>query len=107
MGDKINYKILDTGEFKQNKEGFFPGSKHINLDYLYLVDGQVIKGLKELFEVLKIMDDNIFNYHVKGGVNDFANWVKYRFKQRYLARSLELAKDRETMTKILFIHQFV
>lgn len=76
-------------------------------EYFRLADGRELKSLHDLFEALKTMDDNLFFHHVRGKDNDFAFWIRDVFKQRYLARAVQLAKNKDDMSKILFIHQFV
>jgi acetate kinase len=57
--------------------------------YFVLCDGRIIKDLKELIEILKTIEQKTFEYHVNDSKNDFASWIKYVFKSRHLAETIE------------------
>lgn len=61
----------------------------------YMIDGIVLSDLSELSEAFDRMSEDIFNYHVREGNNDFANWVKFVFKEEELAKNIEKQKTPE------------
>jgi len=63
--------------------------------YFMVVDGSVIKDLKELASALDKMSDDSFYYHVNEWKNDFYNWTKNVFKELELAEKLLEAGTRE------------
>jgi len=66
-----------------------------------LSDGRKLKSLRDLRNSLENMSDNIFNKHVYGRKNDFANWVKKIFNEPELARIIRKCKSIETFLSML------
>ena len=68
--------------------------------YFWVVDGTVIRSLKELAEAIDAMDNNIFQHHANSERNDFATWVKDVFELENLSRELRTttSKDRTVIT---------
>jgi len=54
-----------------------------------LHNGKLLKDLDELVHFLRIVDKKTFEYHVNDSKNDFANWIKYVFKNKRLAETIE------------------
>lgn len=63
--------------------------------------GPVAKNLGELRDAFLEIDDDLYNYHAKGEVNDYAKWVREAFDEKELADKLETAKTRKRANKIL------
>jgi len=57
--------------------------------YFVLQGGKVLKDLDELVHFLRIVDKKTFEYHVNDSKNDFANWIRYVFKNRKLAEAID------------------
>ena len=66
-----------------------------------LRNGQEIKTLKELADVLISMDDETFNHHVNQNDNHFANWVKDIFKNNELAEKIRAQSTRGELLNAL------
>lgn len=73
--------------------------------YFILIDGSVIKSLRELGNSLEEMSEDTFYYHVNEIKNDFHNWVKNVFKEMELAEKLFEAetKDRHVIEVLKFL----
>jgi acetate kinase len=56
--------------------------------YFVLHGGKVIKDLNELVQTLKTIDKKTFEYHVTDSKNDFANWIRYVFRNWKLAETI-------------------
>ncbi len=69
-----------------------------------LVNGQVLKNVKELADVLDKLEDVVFNHHVTNNRNDFANWLRDVFKEIDLAREIAGCKDKDKMQLVLYKH---
>ncbi|NQU98222.1 hypothetical protein HQ533_02040 [Candidatus Woesearchaeota archaeon] len=63
--------------------------------------GEKIKSIKELLEVMRYMNNEIYFSHVNHKNNDFANWIRYVFHNKKLAERIEKAKTRFETIKIL------
>lgn len=50
---------------------------------------KIIHDLKELVDILKHIDKKTFEYHVNDSKNDFSNWIRYVFKLKKLAESID------------------
>lgn len=67
----------------------------------YLANGKAIKSVNALKEELKVMPDQLFKVHVTNEKNDFANWIKYVFKDEKLAQDMMKTKDKLVTAKII------
>ncbi len=56
--------------------------------YFYFVNGQRVKNVKELAEIMDKLEQEVFDYHVNAERNDFHNWVKGVFNDVELAEKL-------------------
>ena len=74
--------------------------------YFFLHGGGELKSLEELFVELQTMDHAVFSHHVSAERNDFATWVRDVMGDKYLAKNLALAKNRDEMLKMLFMALF-
>ncbi len=43
----------------------------------HLVDGRMIRSVRQLIEAIKTMDQWVFEYHVNSQKNDFIQWIEY------------------------------
>lgn len=69
-----------------------------------LCNGQPVKNVKELADILEKLEDHVFSHHVRPGHNDFSAWVKDVFKDAELAEKLTGVKDKEHMQLVLYKH---
>jgi alpha-amylase len=67
----------------------------------YCKDGKVFRNLRDLYEGLKIMNSEIFSFHVNDEKNDFVNWIRACIGDEVLAEKLEELREKETIIKIL------
>ncbi len=65
----------------------------------WLCDGRALKNLDELANVLENIDDNVWNYHVNAGKNDFANWIENVFGCKSLGSAIRKVKNPKTAAK--------
>jgi len=68
---------------------------------LWIINGDIIKSIRELLKELKIMNDEAFRYHVNKEKNDFAKWVREVIGDRQLAAGLKKAKTRDRAVKAI------
>ncbi len=62
-----------------------------------LHDGSKIYSIKDLFDRLQSMDENVFYHHVTPERNDFANWIRDVFKEEGLASRVSACKTKKEM----------
>lgn len=74
--------------------------------YFYLHGGGALKSLEELFVELQTMEPHVYAHHVTEERNDFANWVRDVMGDRFLARNIELHREKDQLLKLLFINLF-
>lgn len=74
--------------------------------YFYVQGGETLTSLEELFAELQTMDKQTYHHHVNEERNDFANWVRDVMGDRFLAKNIELATERDQVLKLLFINLF-
>lgn len=74
--------------------------------HFFLHGGGTLTTLDELFAELQTMDRHVYDHHVNEERNDFANWVRDVMGDRFLAKNIELSKDRDQLLKHLFINLF-
>ncbi len=70
-------------------------------EYFYMNNGVVLKNLHDLIDVLEVVDDDTYNFHVNGQKNDFAKWVGNVFKDSNLAGMLQQSKSKAEMIEII------
>ena len=85
-------KILNQLDFYND----VPTDKHFLLN-----NGMVAKNLHELMNLIEVIDDKAFNYHVNKKRNDFGEWIKDVVRNEELAKKVGAAKTREEMLVIL------
>ncbi len=72
--------------------------------YFILANGQPIKNVKELADVLEHLADDVFRHHVTDDKNDFANWVQHVFEDVDLAKEISGTKDKHHTRIVLYKH---
>lgn len=74
--------------------------------YFYLHDGGSLSSLDELFTELQTMEPHVWSHHVNRTRNDFSTWVRDVMQDRFLAKNIEMAKEKDDLLKLLFINLF-
>ncbi|MCX6273538.1 MAG: DUF5752 family protein [Bacteroidetes bacterium] len=67
----------------------------------YLVNGQVINNLKELYTMIHNMPEEVFFHHVTAQRNDFSNWVHDVMGDKPLAAKIAKAATPVMLTDLL------
>jgi len=69
----------------------------------FKIDGmQTIRTVRELVQLLKSSEgQSVYEKHVHGETNDFANWIEHVFNQSTLASKLRMTKNREEFINII------
>lgn len=62
--------------------------------YFVLCDGRKVKSCKELADILQVINDDMFKYHVTDTKNDFSNWINDVFGEPDLAKKMKTIKNR-------------
>ena len=63
--------------------------------------GKTFRSLKELKENIDSISEEDFQFHMKNGNNDFAEWIKYVFNEEKLAASIKKIKTKKGFVKKL------
>jgi len=88
-----------------NLTGVFSALSYLNYakpeEYFSTCDGRVIKSVNDLYNLLKVMDLNIFNHHVTLYKNDFSKWIYESIGDTVLAEDIANIKDREEMVRVI------
>ena len=74
--------------------------------YFFLHEGGELKSLEELYVELPTMEPRVWEHHVNGERNDFANWVRDVIGDRYLAHKISTVTSKDGLQKLLFINFF-
>ncbi len=56
--------------------------------HFYFVNGERVKNVKELAEIMDRIEQEVFDYHVNEEKNDFYNWIRHVFDDIELAEKL-------------------
>jgi hypothetical protein len=72
--------------------------------YFWVVDGTVIRSVRELAEAIDTMDYNIFQHHVCNGRNDFATWLEDVFEEKNLGRELRESPNKDRVVICILKH---
>jgi hypothetical protein len=56
--------------------------------HFYFVNGERVKNVKELAEIMDRLEQEVFDYHVNAEKNDFYNWIKDVFNDVELAEKI-------------------
>ena len=71
-----------------------------------LCDGRKIRSGKELADILQLMNDDMFKYHVTDNKNDFSNWINDVFGEPELAKKLRTVRNRLETSIELYRYMF-
>ncbi|MGV8140811.1 MAG: DUF5752 family protein [Candidatus Woesearchaeota archaeon] len=74
--------------------------------YFVLCDGRKIKSGKELADILQLINDDMFKYHVTESKNDFSNWINDVFGEQDLAKKMRTIRNRLEMSIELYRAMF-
>lgn len=69
--------------------------------WFYFVGGKKASNLEELKQVLRIIDEAEFVFHVNAGKNDFANWAEGVFQEKELADEMRKIFEKKRMIELL------
>jgi hypothetical protein len=72
--------------------------------YFWVVDGTVIRSVKEMAYAVDAMDLNVFHHHVNNERNDFANWVEGIFGLKNLGMELRGTTNKDRTVIITLKH---
>ena len=64
-------------------------------------DGQILRNMKELRDVLNTMTYETYVFHANQEKNDFGNWAKDIIKDEMLANDLQKAPNRTQAAKLV------
>lgn len=74
--------------------------------YFVLCDGRKVKSGKELADLLQLINDDMFKYHVTDAKNDFSNWINDVFGEPELAKKMRTVRNRFEMSIELYRNMF-
>jgi hypothetical protein len=74
--------------------------------YFILCDGRKIKSVKELADVLQLISEDIYKYHVTDSKNDFSNWINDVFGEPELAKKVRTVHNRLETSIELYRYMF-
>ena len=69
--------------------------------YFRLHDGRVIKSLVELRDLLRTMNQSLYDYHVTVDRNDFATWIHDVLQDTVLSNQMQQAISPKEMGAII------
>ncbi len=75
--------------------------KTIPEQYFFVKNGDVIRSISELHDVLSNMDDFTFYYHVHDNTNDFADWVETIYHTKELADLMRSMSNKEDLLNLM------
>jgi hypothetical protein len=64
-------------------------------------DGQILRNMKELGDVLNTMTYETYVFHANNERNDFGNWARDIIKDEMLANDLQKAPNRTQAAKLV------
>ena len=79
--------------------------RHVNPEqYFHMRNGVVLKCLHDLIDILEVIDNETFDYHVNNNKNDFSEWVRHIFRDNKIADKMKNAKTKLEMIETLRIY---
>ncbi|MEK6946849.1 MAG: hypothetical protein AABX32_04545 [Nanoarchaeota archaeon] len=76
--------------------------RHVNPEqYFHMRNGVVLKCLHDLIDILEVIDNETFDYHVNNNKNDFSEWVRHIFRDNKIADKMKNAKTKLEMIETL------
>ncbi len=70
-------------------------------EYFSVINGVVLKNIRELASLLETIHIDHFGYHVNEHKNDFYNWIKFSIGDEELAERIKEAKSPDVMKLII------
>ncbi len=70
-------------------------------EYFSVINGVVLKNVKELASLLETIHIDHFGYHVNEHKNDFYNWIKFSVGDEDLSERIKEAKSPDVMRLII------
>ncbi len=67
----------------------------------WLKSGENLKSLRDFYEAIDGMSDEVYSHHAHGEVNDFALWVEKVYRDAQLARELGAARTRSEAKRVI------
>jgi hypothetical protein len=75
-----------------------PYLSRVQEEHVFILrDGKRVCSIEELVKELKLMNDDVFKYHVTDYKNDFATWIYNTLGYKELAEAIGPIKSREKM----------
>ncbi|HLD07078.1 MAG TPA: hypothetical protein VJC16_06130 [Candidatus Nanoarchaeia archaeon] len=68
---------------------------------LWIINGTIVKSMRELLKELKSMNEEAFRYHVSRNGNEFARWIREVIGDITLSRQLKHARTRERCARMV------
>jgi hypothetical protein len=72
--------------------------------YFWVIDGTVIRSLKELADAIDSMDNGVYEHHANCQRNDFASWVESVFKLENLGGELRSSYSKDRAVIVVLRH---
>lgn len=88
---------------KEAKKKAVKRNAHPNQVFV-MVNGEQLKNVKELADVMERIEDEVFSHHVNDDKHDFANWLQDVFQDVDLAKKLAKAKNKKHVQLVLYKH---
>src|SRR3989344_2588805 len=96
------FLLQRENEIKDKIEGLKRISKELKFHqnvpperYFVLKNKIVIRNVKEMIDILKVIDDATFSHHVNEYKNDFAEWVRFSVRDLRLAEKISGIRGRK------------
>jgi hypothetical protein len=102
LADQPKQKAEPTSSSKKSERSIRDNAPAEN--YFVLCNGQPVRNVKELADVLDNLEEHVFNHHVRPDHNDFTAWIADIFHDAELAQKLADVKDRQHMQLVLYKH---
>jgi len=67
----------------------------------HLCNGKVVSSVKELYDEIHHMTEDVFGHHVTADRNDFSNWVKDVFGEKKLSQNIAKAATPTMLKRVL------
>ena len=72
--------------------------------FFYLVNGQLIRHIKQLIELVPLLSEEEYRHHVYDGHNDFYNWIKNVFEDIETADLIKACSTRDEFQERLYTY---
>jgi len=89
---------------KQKLEIYRLAQEPTSQKYFILANGQPVKHVAQLAEILQDIEDHVFYHHVNPERNDFAMWVKDVFKDVELAKKMLGVGSKQHLQLVIYKH---